>query len=235
MRPIVRILAALTCAALAVGAGKPLPAKPHPNWLATFAADAEGRHVLGNPAAKVKLTEYVSYTCSHCAHFYVESDVALRLGAIQPGTVSLTINNVIRNPVDLTVAMLTECGDPKQFFRRHGVFFSTQSTWLARANRFAEAQQQRWYTGDEAARLRAIAHDFDFYSVVAQWGITRAKADTCLADAKVRDRIKVQHGKAIAEGVQGTPSFSLNGVLLADAYDWPTLQTAIKERLTPGV
>lgn len=235
MKAIVRIAAALTCAALTIGADKPLPAKSHPNWLATFATDADGRHVLGNPAAKVKLTEYVSYTCSHCAHFYIESDVALRLGAIQPGTVSLTINNVIRNPIDMTVALLTECGDPKQFFRRHGAFFSTQQTWLARANRFAEAQQQRWYTGNEAARMRAIAHDFDFYSVVAQWGVTRTKADACLADAKMRARIEGQHGRAIAEGVQGTPSFALNGVLLADTYDWPTLQTAITERLKPGV
>ena len=47
-----------------------LAAAPAPSkWLSTVTVTDKGAHVLGNPAARNKVVEYLSYTCGHCADF----------------------------------------------------------------------------------------------------------------------------------------------------------------------
>ena len=44
------------------------------NWTTAGTATPTLGHRIGNPAAKVKLTEYISYTCPHCAAFTREGE-----------------------------------------------------------------------------------------------------------------------------------------------------------------
>ncbi|MCX7864973.1 MAG: DsbA family protein, partial [Novosphingobium sp.] len=115
-------------------------AKPASNWLATISVTEIGSHVLGNPQAKIRLTEYVSYTCGHCGTFHAEADAALKLVYVQPGKISLEIRHVVRDPVDLAVAMLTNCGKPSGFFQRHNDFMANQSKWLSKLDSISQAQ-----------------------------------------------------------------------------------------------
>jgi len=226
MKPITALAAASAAmfATVAVAAA--------PNWLATITRGANGVHTLGNPNAAVKLTEYVSYTCSHCAHFTKTSEMPLKAQYVQPGKVSVTINNYLRNPVDMAVALLANCGDPKKFWTRHHRFFGTQDKWLNIAASTSAAQQARWRVKDRAAAMRAIASDLDLYGLVAPLGIDRAAANRCLADASAQAQITAQHEAAEALGVTGTPSFAINGEHMVGIYDdWPTLDTLIKARL----
>jgi len=193
------------------------------HWAAVVARNSDGSYTLGNPAAKVKLTEYVSYTCSHCAHFHAESDAQLRQKYLPTGTVSVTVQQFLRNPVDITVAMLTNCGDPKRFFRRHGAFMATQSQWMAKVEALDEAAIARWNEGDIPARLRRIATDLGFYATMAQSGYTRAAVDACLSDDAARKRLEAQTKRAQELGVRGTPSFAINGSLLDGIHDWAAL------------
>jgi hypothetical protein len=55
---------------------------------------SDGGHLVGNPGAAVKLVEYVSYTCPHCAHFEVEADAPLRLSFIASGKGSMVCNPI---------------------------------------------------------------------------------------------------------------------------------------------
>src|SRR3546814_1374732 len=57
---------------------------------------------------------------------------SLRVTLIPKGKIQVTVTNVLRNPVDMTVAMLTSCGDPKRFWVRHNAFMATQDTWLGK-------------------------------------------------------------------------------------------------------
>jgi protein-disulfide isomerase len=75
------------------------------NWSTVVAATADGAHRFGNPEAKVKLVEYVSYTCPHCAEFTREADDRIKLAYVMPGNVNLEVRHLIRDPVDLTVVM----------------------------------------------------------------------------------------------------------------------------------
>jgi protein-disulfide isomerase len=220
--------AALAAAALiSIGATKPAP---HGNWLTTVAETASGGHTLGNPAAEVKLVEYVSYTCSHCAQFQRQADAPLRLAYIQPGKVQVEVRHLVRDPIDMTVAMLANCGAPSRFFANHNMFLQNQDRWIARANSASAAQQSRWTTGSHAARMRAIASDFGFYAMMERRGYQRPELNRCLSDEAMAKRLAAQTAQARELGVQGTPSFLVNGVLLAGTHDWQALEGQLKAR-----
>jgi len=231
-----RLVAVLIAASCSLAAAPPQPAKsaktpPHGNWNATVTQGSDGTYTLGNPAAKVKLTEYVSYTCSHCAHFHQEADAKLRLGYLPQGKVSVRVAQILRNPIDLTVATLTNCGDPKAFFTRHNAFMASQSRWLGKYDGFTPAQTARWTSGDVPNRLRAIASDFDFYAIMARFGYSRVQADRCLGDAAMVKRLTAQTEAASALGVDSTPSFAINGQVLTDEHEWKTLAPQIDAKL----
>jgi protein-disulfide isomerase len=193
------------------------------NWLGTTAV-TPGGHRVGNPAAKTKLMEFVSYTCPHCGHFFKEADGAIKLTLIQPGKASVEIRHLIRDPVDYAAVVLSECGDPKRFFARHDMFFAEQDTWLDKLRETTRAQQERWYTGTIPERLRAAAGDAGFYEMMETQGVSRAQADACFNDTK-KVQALFDQSKAAADkyGVNSTPSFVVNGKTV-DAHSWGELK-----------
>lgn len=232
---LARTAALAACAMLSLAASPPAPkskslAPKSTNWNSVIGVTADGSHTLGNPEAPIRLTEFVSYTCPHCAHFHRESDAALRVTLVPKGKIQVTVTNLLRNPIDLTVAMLTSCGDPRRFWVRHNAFMGTQETWLAKAQTMSREQQARWYQGEMVDRMRAIANDFDFYSKVQQWGLDRAQADRCLADKAVLDKLKQQQVSAQNLGIDSTPTFVLNGKV-QEFHDWESLSKAITDQL----
>ena len=220
-------LALVALATLAVAAAPGSRA----NWNATIAVTAAGSHVLGNPAAKLKLAEYVSYTCPHCAQFDREGTDRMRLAWVAPGKLSIEVRHLVRDPIDMTAAMLTNCGPPSKFMLNHTAFLRSQDRWIALANTAGQAQQKRWSTGDNTARMRAIAADFGFYVLMQNRGYERIAIDRCLADQAMMRRLSEQTAEAQRLGVSGTPSFLLNGELLAGTHDWQSLQLQLQARM----
>lgn len=200
------------------------------DWTQTFATGAGGSHVVGNPQAEVKLTEFVSYTCSHCAHFQQQADDELKLGFVQQGKVSVEVRHLVRDPVDLSVAMLANCGTPRQFFGNHNMFLRSQERWMPTMAKASKGQQSRWTSGALGTRMKAIANDFGFYRMMEQRGYTRAALDRCLSDETKAKLLAAQTKAAADAGVEGTPSFMLNGTLLAGTHDWASLKTQINAR-----
>jgi protein-disulfide isomerase len=218
-----RIAALALCALLTIGA--------RGNWNTQVAVSPSGSHVIGNPAAATKLTEYVSYTCPHCAEFDRQASDPLRLIYVTSGKLSLEIRNLVRDPIDLTVAMLANCGPPAKFLGNHTTFLRQQSQWLARAQSVGPASQARWSSGTGLSRRRAIADDLGFYRLMQGRGYDRPAADRCLADDAMARSLAAGNVEAERIGVTGTPSFLINGELLAGTHDWPTLQAQLRTRL----
>jgi protein-disulfide isomerase len=223
---LIRLATLAAAALLAIGA-----AAPTRDWVSTVTVTAAGSHLQGNPDADVKLAEYVSYTCPHCAHFQKQAAAPLQLFYVRTGKVSVEVRHLVRDPVDLTVAMLTNCGAPSRFQRLHNAFLSNQESWIKLMETATSVQQQRWSNGDSHARLRAIAADFGFYAMMERFGYGRAELNRCLADDAMMRRIVGQTVEAQRLGVQGTPSFFINGTLLPDTFDWPSLDRELKSKL----
>ena len=201
-----------------------------PNWLATVAVTPDGGHVLGNPKAAVRITAWISYTCPHCAAFERESDSPLRLGYIARGTTSLEIKHFLRDPIDATVAQLVNCGPKEKFFSNHSAFMRGQAQWIAPLVSSTAAQRQRWTSGDNAARRRAIASDFHFYDIMEKRGYSRPQLDHCLADEALARRIVGHTVEAAKLGFEGTPAFALNGTPLVGTSTWLALEAQVKAR-----
>jgi protein-disulfide isomerase len=202
-----------------------------PNWNLTV-EEKEGGHLFGNPEAEAKVTEYVSYTCGHCASFARQGDPALKLLYIPTGKVSVEVRHIIRDPIDWTVATLAHCGGPDKFALNHSAFMITQADWLGKAQKSTPAQQQRWANTDRSAARRAIASDLDFYGVMEKRGYSRTEIDRCLSDdAAAIELVKQSNGEAQRLGIQGTPSFAMNGKVLEKVHSWPALKSQIDAQL----
>lgn len=225
MKPSYWVLGLAAAASAAVAAPKTV------GWNYEVRLGADGSHVAGNPAAKVKLIEYVSYTCPHCAQFTTESDGPLKIGYIATGKVSVEVRHMLRDPVDLTVAMLANCGPKEKFFLNHSAFMRSQSTWIRPMVSAGAAQKQRWLSGPLAQRNRAIASDFHFYAIMETRGYDRLATDKCLADQAMADRIGKQAKDAYGLGIRLTPSFSINGRLLDDVFEWSDLRPQLDASL----
>src|SRR3546814_21057791 len=77
-------------------AGAAAPAPQAGDWTRTVTQTAAGSFVMGNPAAPVKLIEYLSYTCPHCAAFSAESAAVLRGRMVKSGKVSPELRKIGR-------------------------------------------------------------------------------------------------------------------------------------------
>jgi protein-disulfide isomerase len=224
-----RLFALFAMAALSLGAS-PAPTH-HGNWNATIAVTPSGSHILGNPEAPVKLTEYVSYTCPHCAHFEQQAADALGVIYVGPGKLQIEVRHLLRDPIDATIAQLTNCGPKEKFYLNHDAFLRTQENWIKPLENPSSAQRARWTTGPMAARRRAIASDFKFYDIMERRGYRQTDVDRCLADDALAQRLAAQTKDAIAAGVTGTPSFAINDELLADTHSWEVLAPQLSARI----
>ncbi len=204
---------------------------PARDWNHTLASTPGGGHLLGNPAARIRLTEYVSYTCPHCANFETEAELPLRLGFVANGSTSVEVRHLVRDPIDLTVAMLTNCGPGEKFFLNHSALMRGQSAWIAPLTGASAARQARWTTGNALTRRRAIATDFGLYAIMARRGYDRITADRCLADDAMAQRLGAQTAAAGAAGIDSTPSFAINGVVLSGTHSWDLLEPQLRARL----
>ena len=212
-RIIGRLTALLAAAAFSIGAT--------PNWNATVAVTPQGSHVIGNPAAGVKLVEYISYTCPHCADFEKASDAQLRLGFISTGKGSVEYRSYIRSSVDIAASLLAQCGPATNFRGNHSALLRQQATWFHLPS---PAEKQRWSNPDFAAAMRAIARDLHLYDLMTARGYQTTVLDRCLADKALADKLMAETETAeTVLGVAGTPTFLINGVQ-QDVNDWSSIR-----------
>ena len=201
------------------------------NWSRAMERTPRGTNVLGNPQGKVRLTQYVSYTCADCAHFQVEADAVLQLAYVPSGRLAIEVHHLIRNPIDLTAAMLANCGAKEKFFLNHSALLFGQVRWLQPLTGATAAQRRRWEQAELGARNRAIAADFKLYEVMAARGYDRQRVERCLTDTAMAARLEAQGKAAIDAGVTTSPGFAINGKLLLNTHDWTSLRPQLDESL----
>ena len=223
------LAASLAATAALLGAAAAPKSAGRANWVMTVRKTPEASYVMGNPAAPVKLVEYISYTCSHCAHFEVEAADQIKLGMVAQGKGSVEVRSFLRNPVDITASLLAQCGTPDRFFGNHNALLRSQDKWLSRAQTASPAQQQRWMSGPFAGRMRAIATDLGLYDVMATRGLNRQAADRCLANEPLAQLLATGTNEAAKLNVRGTPSFMINGKLQDNVHDWASLRPRLME------
>ena len=157
-------------------------------------ADTSGvtEMTLGNPDAKVTVTEYASYTCPHCRDFHETTFGQLKANYIDTGKINFVYREVYFDRFGLWAAMVARCGGDMRYFGIADMIYSTQPEWLA--------------SGDPAEigqNLRTIGK---------KAGLTDAELDVCLNDGQNAEALVAVYKKNTeADGISSTPSFIING------------------------
>lgn len=201
------------------------PAGPAPadGWTETVILTPDNGFRMGNPGAPVKLVEYGSLTCPHCADFDVEAMPTLRKW-IDGGKLSYEYRNFVRDPYDITAALLARCAGAGPFFKLTDQLYASQKDWIGKIEALTDADRKRIQALPQAQQFSALAASAGLDSFVGQRGIPSAKAQQCLTDeAAQKTLIDIRQAGVTKYNIEGTPTFILNGEVIGSA-DWATLQ-----------
>lgn len=214
--------AAAPAAAVAAPAGK--------SWVDTVSKTPEGGYRMGNPNAAVKLIEYGSRTCPHCAAFDAEGFPALKSGPIASGKLSYEFRDYpIHAEADIGPMLLGHCVEPAQFFPMLEQMMLSQQQLIGKTEKIPEADQARLQNAPPAQIVTYLAQFYGYIDFVKQRGVTDAKARQCLADPKMLEEIAKNTDAANQQfKIQGTPTFIVNGDVVPNVADWKSLQPALK-------
>jgi protein-disulfide isomerase len=242
MKPLHLIAAAVIALSLAAcgdkggnasqGASAPVAAVPPPagtTWSQTVAETPEHGYVMGNPAAGVKLIEFSSFTCPHCRDFNAESATEIRK-MVDTGKLSFEVRRFVRDPLDLTMAMLSRCGGKDPFFAMTEQLFANQSAFVEKAQAMTQAQSQAISTAPPERRFVLLAEVTGLIDFVKQRGISEDQARQCLGDAKEADMLaKGVQDSTAKYNITGTPTFVINGAVVENTASWPPLKAKLAE------
>lgn len=219
-------------AAAAAGDNAPLEQIPAPNngdWTEVVQQTEEGGYLMGNPDAPVKVVEYASMTCPHCRAFAMEGMPELKNEYVRSGQVAFEFRNFILNAPDAAASILARCQPPAAFFRVTDQLLEQQQEWSGNID---EAEAPRIQSLPPDQQLPALARAMELDTFFARRGMPATAFNQCIGNQQAAERL-AQMNKVAGEehGIQGTPSFLINGELAEGASDWATLEPRIRAAL----
>jgi protein-disulfide isomerase len=146
---------------------------------------------LGDPNAKVKVVEYASVTCSHCAAFNETTFPAFKTKYIDTGKVHYTFKEFLTPPEQVAAAgfLVARCAGKDKYFTVIDALF--------------RGQQEMFQSGDMRGGLLRVAQSA---------GMTEEQFNACVADEAALTALNERVDKAIRQdGIQATPTFVVNG------------------------
>ena len=219
-------VALLMALALPLAPAPALAQQAAADWTSTVKVTEAGGYLMGNPDAPVRLVEYVSLTCGHCATFHQTGLPILVSDYVATGRVSLEMRNFPLNVFDLIAATASRCVGTDRYFDVTASLLASQRDWT---NAFR--------AGDHAL-LEALASNNDVMGLAAVGGIDdvlvgggdRAAITACANDMSTAIALDRMAQAAQAAGVNSTPTFSINDGLVA-VHDWSSLRALIDKAL----
>jgi protein-disulfide isomerase len=157
---------------------------------------AAGDMSLGDPNAKVKVVEYASASCSHCARFNNEVFPEFKKKYIDTGKVHYTLKEFLTPPNQVAAAgfLMARCvGKDKYFTALDAVYHQ---------------QEEMFRTGDFRGVLLRIAQSM---------GVTEKQFDACITDEAAIKALNDRVEKVARDAkITATPTFDVNGKRLKE-------------------
>ena len=163
---------------------------------ASSAGSAEGDMTLGDPNAPVKMTEYASLSCVHCATFNNEVFPELKAKYIDTGKVHYTFKEFLTPPAEVAAAgfLLARCAGEDKYFNVIDSIFHTQ--------------QQMFTSGDVRGTLLRIGQSA---------GLSEEEFQACISDEEGLRALNARIDKTQREArITATPTFAINGKVVKE-------------------
>jgi protein-disulfide isomerase len=157
---------------------------------------ASGDMSLGNPNSKVKVVEFASASCSHCARFNNEVFPAFKAKYIDTGKVQYTLREFLTPPNEVAAAgfLMARCAGKDKYFPTLDAIYHNQA--------------EMFQTGDFRGVLLRIAQS---------QGMTEQQFNACVSDEAAIKALNERVDRAIKEEkITGTPTFKVNGKAIGE-------------------
>jgi protein-disulfide isomerase len=153
------------------------------------ATAAVGDMTMGDPNAPVKMIEYASATCPHCARFNNDVFPEFKKKYIDTGKVHYTFREMLTEPKSVAAAafLMARCAGKDKYFPAVDAVFRNQ--------------QEMFTTSDPRTVLLRIAQSM---------GMTEQRFEACVSDEKAFKDLNERIEKTAGD-INGTPAFVLNG------------------------
>jgi protein-disulfide isomerase len=202
-------------------------AAPNGDWTQMVTKTPEGGFRMGNPEAPVKLVEYGSLGCHVCAEFEEQGAPALRDRYVKSGQVSWEFRTYLLFPTDPGVSMLLHCQSENAVFPMVEQLYKTQEEWMGRIRSLPPEQLQALAAMSPAQAAGVTVQGGGLDEFFRQRGMPASKIQACLADPARLEMLAGIKKRGDEEGVNGTPSFFINGSKV-DAANWAMLEGPLR-------
>lgn len=227
-RLLLAALLAFAAPPLAAPAAAQAPAAQR-DWTQVVAATPEGGFRMGNPQAPVKVVEFLSLTCGHCANFSAEAGPRL-VAYVRSGRVSIEYRNFVLNGLDMAAAYLSRCAAPQNYFALTHALLASQQEWVGRMQALSAAQQAEMRGLSPTATMQRVVAATGLDAIAARHGLDAAQQRACLSDQAGLDRLAQMREAGTRYGVSGTPTFAVNGRIAGSVHDWASLEPLLRGR-----
>ncbi len=164
--------------------------------------------VLGDPNAPVTIVEFSDFQCPFCGKFFDETFPQIKKKYIDTGKVKLVYRDFPLGIHEMaqTYAEAAECAHEQgKFWEMHDKIFGEQKNGVATVD-----DLKKWARG---------------------FGVKEDQFNTCLDTKKYAEEVTKDLKDGEAVGVQGTPSFFINGKLVVGAVPFSVLEKEIEAAL----
>ena len=165
---------------------------------------------LGEEDAPVTIIEFSDLQCPFCKRFFDQTLSQLKTNYIDTGKVKFVYRDFPLDsihPQARPAALAAECANEQdKFWEYHDLLFQKQDEWVN--------------TGTPL--FKQYAKDL---------GLDSDQFDTCLDSRKYEDEVQKDLNDGSSAGVQGTPSFFINGVQLSGAQPYASFPKTKKKSL----
>lgn len=146
---------------------------------------------LGDPNAPVKIVEYLSMTCSHCANFHAKTFEPIKQKYVDTGKAYFVLREFPFDPAATAAFMLARCAPEGQQLSFISMFLKQQRAWAAPSD------------GDVRGAMLQNAK---------LAGFTQESFEACLTNQQLAADVTAVRDRGAQEfGVNSTPTFLING------------------------
>ena len=211
--------------------GEPIAAVPPPTgkaWSDVVSATPEDGMRMGNPDAPIKLVEYGSLSCPHCAKLANDGMPTLISKYIDSGRVSYEFHSyAIHGFVDLPLTVLVRCASKEAFFPLVEQLYATQADWMKAVEANVDKAQTAMKLPPDQ-RYVGLAKALGLIDWFAARGLPEDQAEKCLADVSAAKKVADDTQKWFKEdGIDSTPTIFMNGNK-TNIFEWAELEPALQ-------
>jgi protein-disulfide isomerase len=196
-------------------------------WSDVVAKTADGNGmVMGNPNAAIKVVEYGSLSCPHCAKLAEEAMGPLKGTYIASGKVSYEYRSFAIHPQDIPLTVLVRCAGPDAYFgmvEQVYANFDAMNTAMGKGLDKAKAAMSL----PAVQRYGALSDALGYTDFFAARGLPVDQQHQCLANMGAAEAVAKESEAISAKGIDSTPTMFVNGTKVAGA-EWKQLEAAIK-------